>query len=408
MKCFKCGHEIPKDASFCNQCGEPVSNIDTGSCEKSEIKSKENTANENKKQWNDKYTILILIIIFTVAISGGLLFKRIKSKDDGEEILYSEENFKEEHISNEKLEAIEGSSSIEETIEEEYNINFAKEDVEEEILWIREKYNDIVANISEEKYEEYSLEEGVIAYCDDSELCAVVVSQNVNQNPYRRFYYYYDGKLIFAYYENDDAHRLYFHEEQLIRWRYSKDSTNAQDAVNYDLEQSQEYKSWESCVLDESNMYNEQILSIFSIPFNMSDIVNINASSELSEYNMIYSVERLIDEDLSTAWVEGVAGQGEGQELDFYFDAEYRIQGMIIGAGYQKSNELYNKNSRPSQIKITFSDGTYEVHDLKDVNDYQKIVFDEPRYTEYIILTIDEVYPGTKYEDTVISEISFY
>lgn len=45
---------------------------------------------------------------------------------------------------------------------------------------------------------------------------------------------------------------------------------------------------------------------------------------------------------------------------------------------------------------------------LEDANNVQNIKFMNPIVTENIILRIDSVYPGSKYEDTVITEISLY
>lgn len=404
MKCVKCGHELLENASFCNQCGEPVLN--------KEVKN-ENAQGEkiiNKKQWNDKYTILLLIVVLVVSASGGLLYKNLKTDKNSNDVeSYSTEDYVDDtNYLLEDTDSVEEIDLPEETIEEETIMESLDVDVEQEVLWIREKYNDIVENIAEDQYEEYSLQDGIIAYCDDSELQAVVVSKNVNQNSYRRFYYYCENELIFAYYEGNDAHRLYFYDEHLMRWRYSKDATNAQDAINYDLDRTEKYLELESAALGESDDLKEKVLSMISIPFNMSKIEKISATSELAEYNMVHSAERIADGDSSTAWVEGVAGMGVGEMVSIYFDGEYLIQGISIGAGYQKNMDLYDKNSRPAEICISFSDGTYEVHTLKDINDYQDVVFDKVKYTDYISLTIEAVYPGSKYEDTVISEVYIY
>jgi len=143
-------------------------------------------------------------------------------------------------------------------------------------------------------------------------------------------------------------------------------------------------------------------------PFSMENISYISATSQLSEYGMTHSADRLIDGDISTAWVEGMSGQGIRESVSIQFDDEYLINGIKINAGYQKNDELYNKNSRPAKIGIAFSDGTYEVHELDDVNSVQDIVFQKPIYSKSISLIIEDVYSGTKYEDTAISEISIY
>lgn len=152
----------------------------------------------------------------------------------------------------------------------------------------------------------------------------------------------------------------------------------------------------------------ENATSDTTLPFRMENISQISATSQLSEYDMIHSSDRLIDGDISTAWVEGMPGQGVGASVSIEFDGEYLINGIKINAGYQKNDELYNKNSRPKKIGISFSDGIYEVHELDDVNDVQDIAFNKAVVTNKVSLIIEDVYSGTKYEDTAISEISVY
>lgn len=140
----------------------------------------------------------------------------------------------------------------------------------------------------------------------------------------------------------------------------------------------------------------------------MSVISNVSATSSLSEYGMTHSPGRLTDNDLTTAWVEGVSGQGEGETVSFSFNSIYRVSGFTIYAGYQKNSDLYSKNSRPSQIELTFSNGQTEMFQLADIQDKQTFNLENPVDTSTVDLKIVSVYSGWKYTDTAISEISFY
>lgn len=137
-------------------------------------------------------------------------------------------------------------------------------------------------------------------------------------------------------------------------------------------------------------------------------VTSITASSSLSEYNMTHGPERVMDGSLSTAWVEGSSGQGESETITICFDANCRVSGMRINAGYQKSADLYSKNSRPSVLRVIYTDGSTEDCALQDINGMQEIHFSRETVTGSISLMIVSVYPGTKYSDTVISEIQFF
>ena len=143
-------------------------------------------------------------------------------------------------------------------------------------------------------------------------------------------------------------------------------------------------------------------------PFGKNSKAYASASSELSERNMTHTASRILDGVLSNAWVEGIAGQGIGETVTITFDKTYKIEGFDIYAGYHKSKDLYLKNSRPKELKISFSDGTSEKYELKDIMEKQGIVFSNPHETSFITIEILSVFSGSKYEDTVISEIIIY
>ena len=141
----------------------------------------------------------------------------------------------------------------------------------------------------------------------------------------------------------------------------------------------------------------------------MDHVEDVMASSELSESNMTHFAGRVLDGDPDTAWVEGAAGQGIGEKLVLTFDGTYQVSGLRICAGYQKNDYVYYNNSRPETISVEFSDGSVENYSLADVYDQEQVVtFSTPKETSYIRIIINSVYPGTKYEDTCISEIKLF
>ena len=68
---------------------------------------------------------------------------------------------------------------------------------------------------------------------------------------YRRYYYFDNDQLVFAYFEGQDCHRMYFYEGQLMRWRYQGVGQSRSDAVNEDFTYSDEFLKWESLALQE-------------------------------------------------------------------------------------------------------------------------------------------------------------
>lgn len=140
---------------------------------------------------------------------------------------------------------------------------------------------------------------------------------------------------------------------------------------------------------------------------NKAVIASANATSVLHEENITHNAGKIFDENTDTAWVEGEDGFGIGESITLNFDKAYTIDEMEIAVGYQRSSELFRKNSRPCDLKLTFSDGSTQMVVLKDNMGYQNIEFESVR-TDSVKITIVSAYRGETFEDTAICEVLFY
>ncbi|MEZ5924245.1 MAG: caspase family protein [Hyphomicrobiaceae bacterium] len=120
-----------------------------------------------------------------------------------------------------------------------------------------------------------------------------------------------------------------------------------------------------------------------------------------------YGPDNLFDGRAETAWVEGASGNGEGQLLTVTFPAARAITGLLVVNGYNKSERLYGRNSRPANVRLLFSNGEERTATLEDRMGRQTFSIDPPITAEVISVEIVSVYPGSKYTDTAISELSF-
>ena len=177
-----------------------------------------------------------------------------------------------------------------------------------------------------------------------------------------------------------------------------KDSTDKDDVLNEIQDAESDLNYYEDIEIND----NESIYSITD-----GHIVNVQASSSLSEYGMTHSADRICDGTLECAWVEGAAGQGIGESVTLFFDGDYIVNQICINGGYQKNKDVYYKNSRPHILKIHYSDGGSELIELDDIYGEQSVDLTCENATNYITLEIESVYEGNKYQDTVISEVSF-
>lgn len=159
------------------------------------------------------------------------------------------------------------------------------EEFEAAITHIRELYNEIESNRQAGTYDAYDPENGVVYYFSDDNLIAITTQPNVENNAYRRFYYYQDGVLFFAYYEGSDSYRFYFCQGRLIRLRYTPDTAVSNTAANYDQATTENYLKWECRVLTEDAQLRLELSRLSA------------ASESDSEYLLADSDSRYLTED---------------------------------------------------------------------------------------------------------------
>lgn len=134
---------------------------------------------------------------------------------------------------------------------------------------------------------------------------------------------------------------------------------------------------------------------------------NLTASSTLApQGKSTYGVENLSDDDPRTAWVEGADGNGEGERLSFVWvnDPAMVCTSIMIRNGYQKSANLFRANGRVKDLKISIDGQVTGTATLADSYEPQSLYL-EAQDGQRIELEIVSVYPGSKYQDTALSEL---
>ena len=136
----------------------------------------------------------------------------------------------------------------------------------------------------------------------------------------------------------------------------------------------------------------------------------IKASSSLGDS---YKAEFANDLSYKTAWVEGKKDEGIGEYLEYYFKNDSpRITEIIISNGYMKSEETWKNNNRVKKLKLYVNGVPFGILNLKDSRTDQYFEMGTLGHnkngTDLILkFEILEVYKGSKYNDTAITEIYF-
>jgi len=198
------------------------------------------------------------------------------------------------------------------------------------------------------------------------------------------------------------------------------------DYHNLDLHTAQDIE----LVYDNSSSAFTEYVQRARMP--LSSNVKVRASSILktegiNRFN--YEPKNLFDNDLNTAWVEGVAGSGVGEWVEIRFENGADIEAIGVINGYTKNEAIYNANNRIRKIRldIEFLDDMSRNED-PDQKGLVDIILAEKQFNELnrnvqapfiswladygmsrsvskIRLTVLEVARGTKYDDTCISEL---
>ena len=126
-----------------------------------------------------------------------------------------------------------------------------------------------------------------------------------------------------------------------------------------------------------------------------------------------YHPTYVLDEEPSTAWTEGVDGLGEGQVLTLPLShvTSARSVQVRIRNGYQKSRGLLAANAAPQNVRITMTDangvvtGQVEATLEKEMGWQTVVVPMNGNGFDSLALEVLSAHPGTRYNDTCISDI---
>ena len=212
--------------------------------------------------------------------------------------------------------------------------------------------------------------------------------------------YYFDG---LKYIENK-KHDLYFtydHENKI----YLAYNPWGRGNVRFNIAGIR-YKNIDEAI-SKNNKYN------FSKDLIIKSITSTSVLIEEGKPISNYAVENLID-CTHKSWVEGEEGSGIGTKITFEFERPYYFQNYTNYACIYIQNgfgnlKYFHENNRVKEMNIWINDsGTPVKVRLYDFHVPQCIVLRKylgDRLVNKITFEILSVYPGTKYDDTCISEI---
>ena len=118
--------------------------------------------------------------------------------------------------------------------------------------------------------------------------------------------------------------------------------------------------------------------------------------------------------DFSHESVWATKGKGIGESLTYTFEGKCpRITTVNILNGHVKSESAWKANSRVKKLRVWYNDKPYAILALEDSRSLQSfdvgvLGYNDSSKPDWTLkFEIMEVYPGSKYGDTVIAELYF-
>lgn len=142
---------------------------------------------------------------------------------------------------------------------------------------------------------------------------------------------------------------------------------------------------------------------IISLPQEVA--ATVTASSTLTPKSA-YSVHNLFDARKEFTWCEGVDGDGVSEKLTFTFQEKQKITGLRLSNGYQRSRKHFQANGRIMQAIVT-TGSLKDTVTLKDTYGIQEVSLKRSVESSSLTIEILKVYPGKKYKDLCLSELTF-
>ena len=134
----------------------------------------------------------------------------------------------------------------------------------------------------------------------------------------------------------------------------------------------------------------------------------LSVTSQLTgKSGTVYGAAFLNDGDTSTPWEEGVEGDGIGEQITYEPESGTKLQVIRIYPGNGRSDKAFQENNRPKTITLEI-DGKKQTLNFDDAGHFYTFSSKKPVTAKQVKLIIDSVYPGSKWQDTCISEVEFY
>ncbi len=135
-------------------------------------------------------------------------------------------------------------------------------------------------------------------------------------------------------------------------------------------------------------------------PLEVSSVLVQHGSAEL------YAGFKAFDGDPVTCWVEGKSDAGVGESITARLETEITVDSFVVMNGFSVP-DLYQANNRIKKLGVTADNRTFSLP-CKDSARPQRFNLSKPITFSVLTLTIEDVYRGSRWNDTCLAEVALY
>jgi hypothetical protein len=163
------------------------------------------------------------------------------------------------------------------------------------------------------------------------------------------------------------------------------------------------------------SLWVERIEAVAEVPVQFRDVIPFATSSASSnlptDHGGQYQSWMAMDGALETSWVEGAAGPGVGEWIQFDFPGTVEVSHINMDVGYDRDDDIFYANNRIKRVILSFSTGEQIEMELADARGMQTIVLARapiPLQTTFVRISIAAVYAGSRHDDTCLAEVEVW
>ena len=146
---------------------------------------------------------------------------------------------------------------------------------------------------------------------------------------------------------------------------------------------------------------------------NLAAFATASASSAFSSDRWgTYHAWSAVDGQLDSPWAEGASGPGIGEWIQLDFPGTIEVREVGLDVGYDRDDDIFYANNRIKRATFIFSNEEQVTLDFDDIRGMQMVPLARAPgpniQTTFVRVVIEEVYSGSRYDDTCLAEIEVW